>query len=125
MDEENLSEELEKLIEKKVDNRVEKRLEERLEKSKNNRDKVSDSRNVSRRSFLKKLGAGAIGIGAIGISPSAASFSRLLSRSDEGSGNGLNADLVDGKQSTDLGKSSAKVQSDSIIWSKYAPYLGG
>ncbi len=56
-------EELEKLVERKVEERLKERLEqETVENSKNSED------GISRRGFLKKLGAGAMGLGAVSFS---------------------------------------------------------
>jgi len=94
IDDPKKAEKLEKLIEKKVEKSV---IEEKTQKTNDS------TRDLSRRSFLKKLGAGAIGLGALGVSPSAAGFSRVLSTSEEGSGGGLDADTVDGKDASEIG----------------------
>ncbi len=62
-------EELEGLIESKVEERVEERVQKELEKGKSTK-KESES-GMSRRGFLKKLGAGAVGLGALSLSASA------------------------------------------------------
>lgn len=62
--------ELERIVEKKVKKRVDERLGEAKGSDRERGDAAS---GVSRRSFLKKLGAGAIGLGALGLS-SAAGF---------------------------------------------------
>ncbi len=63
-------EELEDLIEKKVQERV----EEELQKKKGSEEKKSqkEKEGMSRRSFLKKAGLGALGLGAMSLMPSAA-----------------------------------------------------
>ena len=66
-------EELEELI----DRRVEKRVQEELDKRENNetnseQDTENQDNSISRRNFLKKLGAGAIGLGALSLSPASA-----------------------------------------------------
>jgi len=72
-------EKLEEIIEQKVEERVDKRVKEELEKHGIDKTKSSESNeDLSRRSFLKKLGASAIGLGALSI-PSA---SALNFRSD-------------------------------------------
>ncbi|MBC5792496.1 MAG: twin-arginine translocation signal domain-containing protein [Nanohaloarchaea archaeon] len=68
-------EELEELIEKKVEERVEERVREEIEDEPQKND-VDEG--ISRRGFLKKLGAGALGFGAISLP----SVSALDIRSD-------------------------------------------
>ncbi|MFB6209763.1 MAG: twin-arginine translocation signal domain-containing protein [Candidatus Nanohaloarchaea archaeon] len=66
---EEVVEQLESIIEEKVEQRVEERLEQ--ETSRKETEEEEDS-GISRRSFLKKLGAGAIGLGALSLSPASA-----------------------------------------------------
>jgi len=119
---ENLSEEIEKLIEEKVERRVKKELSEQNNK-KGGKEPRSD--DLSRRGFLKKLGVGAIGFGALGLSP--VSSLRLTKngfsgsgtvdvkdsdlnvrgnpvwhQGNDGSGSGLDADTLDGAGSSGL-----------------------
>lgn len=77
----NISNSIEKMIEEKVEREVQKRLKE----EKTNRARGDNSENtdqeISRRSFLKKIGAGAAGLGALTLLPNA---SALNVRSNNG-----------------------------------------
>jgi len=62
------NEEMEEQLEKIIDRKVEERLKERTENN-----KIEDNQErISRRSFLRKLGTGAIGLGALSLLPSSA-----------------------------------------------------
>jgi len=75
MNSENLPEDLEELIEEKVEERFQNKKEQfkrevKQELSEDEKpERIQKDRDVSRRSFLKKLGAGALGLGALGLSP--------------------------------------------------------
>lgn len=62
-------EEIEKIIEEKVEERVESRIQEELEKRGLKREKKPEKQQISRRSFLKKIGIGAAGLGVLSLSP--------------------------------------------------------
>lgn len=79
--------ELDDTIERKVQERLDRRLEEEVEKKikereseRVNRNKDS-STNLSRRDFLKKIGTGVAGLGALTILPSASAFNIRTSNS--------------------------------------------
>jgi len=77
LSEENISDELEELIEKKVEERIE---EKQSSKNDSERNELSDredkSEGMTRRSFLKKTGLGALAIGALGITPASSMILR-------------------------------------------------
>lgn len=68
-----------------IDERVEKRLKEEKQKQR----KTSDKEKVSRRDFLKKLGAGALGLGALSL-PSVSAFDVRADSFDVFTGTGEN-----------------------------------
>lgn len=79
VNEKSLDEKLEKLVEEKVEKRVEERVQEELEKrgvedqnAESQEESNEEDNGVSRRNFLKKIGAGAIGLGALSLSPASA-----------------------------------------------------
>ncbi|QGA80336.1 twin-arginine translocation signal domain-containing protein [Candidatus Nanohalobium constans] len=69
----NTDQKIEEIIEQKVEQRVQEELEKRgIEKAESDEQEESNKKEVTRRSFLKKLGAGAIGISALSLSPASA-----------------------------------------------------
>lgn len=64
IEDEEKSEKLNKLIEQKVEEKIESKL-----KQKKKEEEKGQKEEVSRRGFMKKIGAGALGLGALSISP--------------------------------------------------------
>lgn len=95
-------EELEEIVDRKVKERVEKELGK---KSSSQNQEQEGEPELSRRSFLKKLGAGTIGLGTLSLIPSA---SALNIRSDSlsfygGSGSGLDLNVDNSGNITSYG----------------------
>jgi hypothetical protein len=65
IEDEEKSEKLNRLIEQKVEEKIEKKFKQRQK----DEETVEEDEEVSRRGFLKKIGAGALGLGALSISP--------------------------------------------------------
>lgn len=65
---------LEETLEKIVDQKVEEKLNEKQKDTDNTRKESKEDSAISRRSFLKKLGAGAAGLGAASLIPSASAL---------------------------------------------------
>lgn len=63
------AEKLSEIIKEEVDRRVQERV-----KNKENKEGVNDEDEISRRSFLKKIGAGAAGLGAASLIPGASAY---------------------------------------------------
>ena len=72
-----MEKDVEEIVEKKVEERMEKQKQEIREEVKQDlrqnlkNHKYEESEKISRRGFLKKLGAGAIGLGALSLAPAA------------------------------------------------------
>ncbi|QGA80262.1 twin-arginine translocation signal domain-containing protein [Candidatus Nanohalobium constans] len=74
VDDQEKADKLQQIIEKKVQKEVQKTVKN-LKQSEESKEKTENSsEEVSRRSFLKKLGAGAIGLGAASLLPSASAY---------------------------------------------------
>lgn len=58
----------------RIERIVERKVEERLEKENKNEENAQSEENISRRDFLKQLGAGAAGLGLISMLPSASAL---------------------------------------------------
>lgn len=67
VEDEEKAEKLSKIIENKVEEKVEKTLED-----KQSEESQEEESGISRRQFMKKLGAGALGLGALSLSPASA-----------------------------------------------------
>lgn len=67
-EDEEKAEKLSKIIKDEVDRRVEERIDDR------NDDSNKETEDISRRSFLKKLGAGAAGLGMASLIPGASAY---------------------------------------------------
>lgn len=65
---------LEETLEKIVDQKVEEKLEEQNTKKEEKQDSEKDEKTLSRRSFLKKIGFGAAGLGAASLIPTASAL---------------------------------------------------
>ena len=62
---------IEKIVEDKVEKRVQEELERRETRTQDSKEPKDNKNSLSRRDFLKKLGAGAIGLGALSLAPAA------------------------------------------------------
>ncbi len=81
MDREDLPEDVKQLIQEEVEKRVEERVQERLkeaegrkEEGSSENDNESEDSGISRRGFLKSLGAGAAGLGFMAMVPGASAL---------------------------------------------------
>jgi len=145
VDDEEKADKLESLIERKVEEKVKSVVgENREEKNKAKK----QTGGVSRRGFLKKLGASAIGLGALSLSPVSSYNIRssdalevynsgtkyfdvnpggpvevlnsqlkvkgntVWHAGNDGSGSGLDADTVDGKEASEIGGDSVTARRD-------------
>ncbi|MFT4892639.1 MAG: hypothetical protein ACI8Z7_000420 [Candidatus Nanohaloarchaea archaeon] len=105
-------------LEELIDRRVREKISEEISQRSN--DNSCDS-VLSRRQFLKVLGAG---IGVLSLSSLTSAWS-ILQPSNQGTSD-IDAAKVDGKNANDLGKSREEIQEMSLIWSEgFAPGFGG
>jgi hypothetical protein len=114
----------------KIVERIEKLEEEnrKLRQKLGGREKSSQTDSLSRRSFMKKLGVGTLGLSALSLMPAAAKIKisdlgitkdsdSFWNAGNDGSGSGLNADTVDGQDAADLGApSSTQSAGGSRTW---------